>query len=609
MLKALAFTCVLGSALAAANSTTNGLTFSADVSMFQQAEEAYWHAIQSRINSIVLPDVVDPNDAANYLKQNDFTVTQPTDHITFTADAADNCLTVKLNKLSAKFTSANFHGHYGIFGAYGDLTMSIDTTKLVFGYRLVLQTLEDGRSVPAVEPCGYDFSAFDKGDISVSVHGSFWDGFIDMFKSLFEGKIVDAIKGAVQKELTVALPADLNAMFASNDGFAEIPHFANWWLDLASSEPGTVSETSIEAGIRAIMFDHRSNETIPEQPVMPYKDPAIPSALQAFVSAASVNSALSSFLQVHPVDGFFNASMVPPTAGFNLTTGFLEKAFSGISEVYGPDAPVDVEYSLTNVYGFAVSESQPDLTLEADADLKFWVHTANGTELAADLSLSQFTFAGQLKIEDGYNLNMTIKQLKLKDISVNACTFGHVGTFKLKMGLNVALAVAAPAIAQKVSTVELPESPIKYLNLSDYTIAYYNGFLGIGATPIFNPPPLPPAPAGTPYASRVCVRNEAGFVLNWQFKDKYSKERSDFTDTYPIGQTKCMNIDDALPKVKEGEQIQTFVHASGGDTNKVEHLIVYTGEEVATINYTCKGTTLNFSCTDDALHSNTEFLQ
>jgi hypothetical protein len=124
--------------------------------------------------------------------------------------------------------------------------MSIDTTKLVFGYRLVLQTLEDGRTVPGVESCGYDFSDFDKGDISVSVHGSFWDGFIDMFKSLFEGKIVDAIKGAVQKELTVALPADLNTFFSKNDGYAEIPHFENWWLDFATGEAGVVSETSIE---------------------------------------------------------------------------------------------------------------------------------------------------------------------------------------------------------------------------------------------------------------------------------------------------------------------------------------------------------------------------
>jgi hypothetical protein len=487
--------------------------------------------------------------------------------------------------------------------------MSIDTTKLVFGYRLVLQTLEDGRTVPGVESCGYDFSDFDKGDISVSVHGSFWDGFIDMFKSLFEGKIVDAIKGAVQKELTVALPADLNTFFSKNDGYAEIPHFENWWLDFATGEAGVVSETSIEQGIRAVMFDHRTNETIPEQPVMPYKDSTIPSALQAFVSAASVNAAVSSFLQVHPVAGFFNATDVPSTAKFSLTTGFLEKAFKGISEYYGPDAPVDVEYSLTNVYNFAVSGSQQDLTLEADADLKFWVHTANGTDLALDLSLGEFSFAGQVHVEDGYNLNMTITKLKVKNIKVNSCSFGTVGTFAMKMGLNVALAVAAPTIAQKVSAVELPEAPIKYLNLSDYTIAYYDGFMGLGATPIFNPPPLPPAPEGTPYASRICVKNEAGFVLKWQFKDKYSKELSDFTDTYPIGQTKCMNIDDALPKVKEGEQIQTFVKASGGDTNKVEHLVVYTGEEVATINYTCRGTTLNFSCTDDALHGATEFLQ
>ena len=38
-----------------------------------------------------------------------------------------------------------------------------------------------------------------------------------------------------------------------------------------------------------------------------------------------------------------------------------------------------------------------------------------------------------------------------------------------------------------------------------------------------------------------------------------------------------------------------------GDTNHVDHVVVYTGDEVATVNYTCRGTTLSFSCTDDAL--------
>ena len=61
-----------------------------------------------------------------------------------------------------------------------------------------------------------------------------------------------------------------------------------------------------------------------------------------------------------------------------------------------------------------------------------------------------------------------------------------------------------------------------------------------------------------------------------------------------------MNIDEALPNVQEGEMIQTIISASGGKTKHVDHLVVYTGLEVATVQYTCRGTTLNFSCTDDA---------
>jgi len=171
-----------------------------------------------------------------YIKNNDFSITEPTDSFHFINDAANNCLTVKLNKLTAKFTTDNFHAHYGIFGAYGNAKMKIDTTRLVFGYRMITQTLEDGRTVPGIESCNFDFSAFDTSDLSFEVHGSFWDGFIDMFKATFEGKIVDAIKGIVEKELTQALPADLNKLIAKNDGFVMIPEFKDWWLDLYAEE-------------------------------------------------------------------------------------------------------------------------------------------------------------------------------------------------------------------------------------------------------------------------------------------------------------------------------------------------------------------------------------
>lgn len=223
--------------------------------------------------------------------------------------------------------------------------MTIDTTKLIFGYRLITQTLEDGRIVPGIESCNFDFDDFDKHDLKFEVHGSFWDGFINMFKGLFEGKIVDAIKGLVEKELTETLPKDINKLLVKTDGKAMLPlgEHTNWWFDFMTPEVGIITDTSIELGARGIIYDNDFNETLPESfPTMPYKDPAIPSELQAFISEESVNSLLTSFLQVTDVKGWFNASEVPEDAKFNLTTGALDKAFKGMKKYYGKDAPVDV---------------------------------------------------------------------------------------------------------------------------------------------------------------------------------------------------------------------------------------------------------------------------
>jgi len=102
-----------------------------------------------------------------------------------------------------------------------------------------------------------------------------------------------------------------------------------------------------------------------------------------------------------------------PAGKFNLTTGFLEKAFKGISDYYGPDCPVDVEYSITNVYDFAVKQDFPNLSAFADLGLKFYVETVNGTELAVDLAVTKFEFDGTIKIVDGYNISANITKLKV----------------------------------------------------------------------------------------------------------------------------------------------------------------------------------------------------
>ena len=233
-------------------------------------------------------------------------------------------------------------------------------------------------------------------------------------------------------------------------------------------------------------------------------------------------------------------------------------------------------------------------------NLKFWVETVNGTELAVDLDIDSFEFQGSILIVDGFNISANISKLQVHDVKVNSCSWGTLGTFKLKMELNVGLAVAAPVIAKKIATLHLPSRLFGRVDLSDLIVAYYDGYLGVGATATFVPPPLPPAPVTANAASRICVRNKAGFVMHWHLKDAYTKETSDETRTYPIDQTECLDIATALPHVKEGEQIKTVIHANAGVTNQAEHVVVYQADPALTTNFTCRGTTLSYHCNDDA---------
>ena len=85
------------------------------------------------------------------------------------------------------------------------------------------------------------------------------------------------------------------------------------------------------------------------------------------------------------------------------------------------------------------------------------------------------------------------------------------------MEMNVGLAVAAPKIAKKINSLQIPSNLMGKIELSDLVLKYYDGFLGIGATPTIVPPPLPPAPKDAVEAYKICVKNSAGFVMKWRF--------------------------------------------------------------------------------------------
>ena len=226
--------------------------------------------------------------------------------------------------------------------------------------------------------------------------------------------------------------------------------------------------------------------------------------------------------------------------------------------------------------------------------------------MAVDLSVTDFTFEGI--VIGVYNnsrmgLECNITKLKVGNIKVNSDTFGKIGTFKLQMGLNVALAVLAPKIADKIDAFQLPYQVTPWLSLNEWTILYFNGFMSLGATPTFTAPPLPPAPAASLEASTVCVENRAGFVLKFHLEDTYTGEVSDDTEHYPVLKTHCLDLKAAFPNIREGEVVNTVVKASAGKTMIANHQTTYKAEAGMFTTFTCRGTTLHYHCDDEFIES------
>lgn len=484
----------------------------------------------------------------------------------------------------------------------------MDHTTLGMCYHFIVQTLPDGRQVPGLSATASDFGwDLSKKNLGFHASGSFWDGFADMFKNLFEGPLCDAIISKVRDELVTAVPAQLNKMIADTDGAIEI--LPKWFMDFQSGDAAILDADSISLGAAGVFYDSDFPEETPTFPEMPYDVTADPSGVKAFFSEETVQSGLDSFLQVHPVSGFFNSTELPADSKVQLTTGFLEKAFKGISDYYGSDAPVDVEYDLLSIHDFkfgnGTDKHNPAIAFKGDIDLKFWVEGVNGTEVAVDLKVKDFTFEGLLVLGSENTLQANITKLKAGSIKVVSDTFGKIGTFKLQMGLNVALAVLSPKIEAKIDAITLPSKLTSYLSLSDYTILAFNGYMSLGATPTFTAPPLPPAPASSHEASTVCVENRAGFVLKFHLEDTYSGEVSSDSEHFPIDKTHCMDLKAAFPNIREGQVVNTVINAYWGKTKTANHPTTYKAEAGAFSTFTCRGTTLHYHCNDEFLEANT----
>jgi len=103
------------------------------------------------------------------------------------------------------------------------------------------------------------------------------------------------------------------------------------------------------------------------------------------------------------------------------------------------------------------------------------------------------------------------------------------------------------------------------------------------------------APTKIVNVSRMCISNNAAFVLQWMSHDCPAHFASSQTKWYPVDQSQCMDMTEAFPNALEGDILRIQTHAAGGLHHIIEPALRYVPDSNAA-GFQCSGTTLNYHC-------------
>lgn len=173
------------------------------MAIIQQAKDAYFSELLKVINDLEIPNI---DFDGGYLHDNVFTVDQQAVDVIMTADASENAFVLTCNDLSATFRSGHFRYKIApLLVSKGHAEVDLNTVKVQAGLKFIVQTLEDGRSVPAFESADIDVK-INRNDIKIHLFGNLLTDFASLFEVFFKGTVASEIEDNVRIALETTLP-------------------------------------------------------------------------------------------------------------------------------------------------------------------------------------------------------------------------------------------------------------------------------------------------------------------------------------------------------------------------------------------------------------------
>jgi hypothetical protein len=297
-----------------------------------------------------------------------------------------------------------------------------------------------------------------------------------------KGMLCDTIEAALYNALNVTMPNEFNKLFVKSDGFLPLPH--GIVIDWETPTAAIVSTTAFMFAIKGDFFDRPYGEIDPGVaiPSMPNFDASKPEGYQNYVSTFSLDTIGSTITEETTISSWVNAAYTT-----SITTGRLNAFLPGIQAYYG-DVPVAINWSITKLGSFGVTEANPQVNCLATINLDFYAMTATGPQLATSMTLVD-TFVGFTILVNNMTMNIQLATTNVDKIVVNSCSFGKLSTVLLKTEINNFFRIFTPIINNDLAndTITVP-SNLGFFTLTNLTLGYYNNFMYIGMTPVFNAP-------------------------------------------------------------------------------------------------------------------------
>jgi hypothetical protein len=145
--------------------------------------------------------------------------------------------------------------------ANGGVQVVMNKMDLAVGMKFKIQTLADGRVVPAVESYNVVVD-IDRKELVYHFWGSFWPSLANAFRAFFEHTVLTKIREGLETLLSETIPDKVNGFFEHSDGKSNLP-VVNWTIDWEAPEALTVSNYGFEVGVKGLFFDSEIGEEPP----------------------------------------------------------------------------------------------------------------------------------------------------------------------------------------------------------------------------------------------------------------------------------------------------------------------------------------------------------